>query len=195
MSGVNKSSRSTQRYSAALKIEENGFPAFISCRRCSKNKTSSRCTVIRDGRCSNCVRSGMEKKCDAQVPRTDRLLKAKREELDRTLAELTRTSMSAARLQKEIRHLEAKSSKELDILMKEIEAEEGGDDEGESSSVGMVVESVVTGDARPEGDPSSSKAVPEVSLESMSPDSFARWMDTVDPALLVGEFDRDYSLS
>ena len=142
MSEIKKNSaRSVSRLSVATKIDDNDIVALISYRRCARKFSVRCCHCIKDGRCFNCVRFGMKKDCNAKLPRTDRLLKTKRAELDTALVEIARTSSRAARLQKEIRQLETKSSRELDRLMEEIENESGGGEEasdpGEGSSGGV----------------------------------------------------------
>src|SRR5215217_8628576 len=142
MSEIKKSStRSAYRLSAVTKIDDNGIVALVPCRRCARKFSVRCCHCIKDGRCFNCVRFGMERDCNAKLPRTDRLLKTKRAELNTALVEIARTSSRAARLQKEIRQLETKSSQELNKLMEEIENESGGGEEAfdpdEGSSGGV----------------------------------------------------------
>ena len=99
MSEIKKSStRSAYRLSAATKIDDNGIVALVSCRRCARKSSVRCCRCIKDGRCSNCVRSDMKKNCNAKLSRTDRLLKAKRAELDTALVKSARASSRAARL-------------------------------------------------------------------------------------------------
>jgi len=144
----------------------------------------------------------MSKNCDSQAEsRLDRALRKEEAALAEAMAEAAAAAAraaeaqaKAARIYKTVKSLKDRSLQELEETMLELEKEdnEPGDP---SSSGGTVVESVPTGDAGVEGDPSSSNMVSEDPLESMSPGSFARWVDMVVPALLVGETSRDYSLS
>src|SRR5215213_10127215 len=137
MSEIKKNSaRSASRLSAATKIDDNGIVALVSCRRCTRKFSVRCCRCIKDGRCFNCVRFGMKRDCNAKLPRIDRLLKAKRAELDTALVKIARTSSRAARLQKKICQLETKFSRELNKLMEEIENESGGDEEAFESEEG-----------------------------------------------------------
>src|SRR5215203_1642485 len=111
MSEIKKNSaRSASRLSAATKIDFNGIVALVPCRRCARKSSVRCCRCIKDGRCFNCVRFGMKRDCNAKLSRIDRLLKTKRAELNTALVEIAQTSSRAARLQKEIRQLETKSS-------------------------------------------------------------------------------------
>src|SRR5215213_6894467 len=119
MSEIRKNSaRSASRLSAATKIDDNSIIALVSCRRCARKFSVRCCRCIKDGRCFNCVRFDMKKNCNARLSRIDHLLKTKRAELDIALVKSARASSRAARLQKKIRQLEMKSSRELNKLMK-----------------------------------------------------------------------------
>src|SRR5690349_793751 len=68
MPKVQKSSlrfpRSSSRYKGSYHIKSLGLIARFPCGRCSAKTLS--CYCLEDGRCFECVGSGMEKSCDAE---------------------------------------------------------------------------------------------------------------------------------
>jgi hypothetical protein len=136
----------------------------------------------------------MEKKCDAQSSRTDRVLREQETLLRKAQAEALAASQKVVRLQKVVDNLRQKSLKELDALLLEIEKGEEG--EGPSSpggSGGTGPSSVPEGSAdnlsgsHGEGvlSPTMSSLFEEINNGSL----------IIDPVLLfgsqAGEFDRD----
>ena len=75
MSGIKKnSSRTSVRLSSADRINSLGFISAFFCRRYLLKDFLYVC--LRDGRCSECVRSDIEKNCNAKMSsRTDKVLK------------------------------------------------------------------------------------------------------------------------
>src|SRR4051812_44801239 len=124
-----KSPRSYRRSLLASKIKSFGFPAPSPCSRCVSNFL--KCFCRHTGCCSECVRSGMDKKCDVMESWTDRVLREQKVALDKAMSEMLKASAKVARLQKVVRNLENKSEKEMDDLMKELENES---DSGEGLS-------------------------------------------------------------
>jgi len=112
----------------------------------------------------------------------EKVLRDTHEEIARLAALQSEAIAKARRIQKMVDRLRVKDQKELKQAMEELDAE--------GESVESSVET--TEPAEPREAPG---VVSEVSLESMSPGTFARWVDTADPALFVGEFGRDYSVS
>jgi hypothetical protein len=77
----------------------------------------------------------MERNCNAEASRTDRLLRQKREELDRAQLDALAAVAKAVRIQKEVRFLEKRSDAELDKLMEEIEKEnENSEERGDNGT-------------------------------------------------------------
>src|SRR5215208_3157369 len=131
---VQKSSRSLRRSLLASRIESSGFPAPSSCSRCIFK--SLECLCRRTGCCSECVRSGMDKKCDVNGSRTDRVLREQEAALDKAIQESLEASAKVSRLQKIVKGLKNKSEKEMDDMMKELKNESGDENNGGEGSSG-----------------------------------------------------------
>src|SRR5215207_1880658 len=101
---VQKSSRSYRRSLLASKIESSGFPAPFPCSRCFFKLL--KCFCRHTGCCSECVRSGMDKKCDVTESWTDRALCEQKVALDKAMSEMLKASAKVARLQNVVRGLE-----------------------------------------------------------------------------------------
>jgi hypothetical protein len=126
-------SRSEQRLRRSQRIEFSCLPALLACTRCQAKHLSCFCPL--SGPCSECVRSGMEKRCDSKgMDRTDKALQEQRTALDKAIEEAAAASARVSRIQKVVRRLESKSKKELDEIMKELENNDSG--EGSSGSPG-----------------------------------------------------------
>src|SRR5215216_4793614 len=100
-----KSSRTSSRIQSALSIYLLGFPPDVACRRCSFAGVG--CFCLEDGRCSNCVRSGMEKDCNVEgLSYTAKELVQKRAELQNVLKELAVVAVKANNLSLTVGNLE-----------------------------------------------------------------------------------------
>jgi len=190
----NKTSRRTSvRISSALFVETNALPSFVFCDRCRQK--SFTCYSLKDGRCSCCIRSGVEKKCNAKMSsRTDKSLKEQKEALRKAQSDAAEAALKVVRLQKIVDRLESKSREEFDLAMAEIERE-NSDAPGEepSSSGGMAVESVPTEGGQSGVVPSSDSQALSDPFAGMSPGAVARAVESwFSP---TGEFDRDYTVS
>jgi hypothetical protein len=130
------SSRRTQnRISSALFIEDRALPSKLPCSRCTQKGLA--CFSLKDGRCSCCVRSGVEKGCNAEMSsRTDKSLKEQKEALRKAQSDVAEASARLVRLQKVVDRLESKSKTEFDAAMAEIESENQADDSGDGPSSG-----------------------------------------------------------
>ena len=97
MSGIKKnSSRTSVRLSSADRIDSLGFTSAPFCRRCLSK--GFLCVCLRDGRCSECVRSGVEKNCNAKMSsRTDKILKEQEQALRKAQADVMAASAKMAK--------------------------------------------------------------------------------------------------
>src|SRR5438105_13430696 len=96
MSEIKKnSSRTSVPLSSANRINSLGFTSALSCRRyLSKGFL---CVCLRDGRCSECVRSGVEKNCNAKMSsRTDKILKEQEQALRKAQTDVMAASAKMA---------------------------------------------------------------------------------------------------
>src|SRR5215204_6571176 len=103
---VQKSSCSYRCSLLASKIESSGFPAPFPCSRCTSKLL--RCFCYRTGYCSECVRSGIDKKCDVTESRIDRVLREQEVALDKVMSEMLEASVKVAHLRKVVKGLKNK---------------------------------------------------------------------------------------
>src|SRR4051794_22397958 len=100
MSEIKKNSssrRSSVRISSSLRIAETTLSSKRSCFRYIKKGFS--CLSLRDGRCSECIRSGVEKSCNAEMTtRIDKALKEQKAALRRAQADVAEASARMMRL-------------------------------------------------------------------------------------------------
>src|SRR5215207_7580697 len=100
---VQKSSRSYRRSLLASKIESSDFPAPFPCSRCTSKLLRYFCHHT--GYCSECICSGMDKKCDVTESWIDRVLREQEVALDKAMSEMLEASVKVARLQKVVKGL------------------------------------------------------------------------------------------
>ena len=174
-------SRSEIRLRRSQRILSLGSLPLVPCRRCRRKSLS--CVIIGDSPCSCCVKAGMEKNCDAEGDRLGRELSKQREALNKAVVEAAAATAKVARLHKMVRHLEAKSKKELEEIEKELREmdvdECEGNSEGENNNgSGDVESSNETGENGSGGsvNSSSSAANTRDAAAGTSPLSWDAWL-------------------
>src|SRR5215475_4614817 len=93
---TNRSRRTSSRISSALLIEATASPSKSSYRRCSSKGLL--CFSLRDNRCSECIRFGVESKCNAEMSnRTVKALKEQEAALEKAQIEVLEASAKVVR--------------------------------------------------------------------------------------------------
>jgi hypothetical protein len=136
--------RSNQRSKKSRKIFFSGILSSSFCRRCRNKRLP--CFVMDDNRCSECVRSGVEKRCDVRISCTDKLLLQRRSDLSQAIEEAAAASAKVADIAKEIAELEVKSRKELDLVVHEDASSSDSSSECSENESGVNVSEPLTGD-------------------------------------------------
>lgn len=131
--------RSLRRSNLSSQINSKGLPASSSCLRCIRK--SLRCIVMSDNRCSECVASGVEKKCNASGSCVGKRLSEQRVVHAKLINELAALSERIVASSNKINELEMETTQEYNNLLREVE-EESIVSENSSVSSGLVNESV-----------------------------------------------------